>query len=230
MTFVSPLDKAQKGYTAPILSTATQPSCFSVLPMNNLFSPLSPDFTDFSSYLDGSFASTLQLLMMSANMNAACQKALFNQHFNTDTNLPSLKQAKYSSEMGEKLANIACKNAERTGTIGRCYHGVKDSLKLAGLNHGEMTGGSAWQAADSLKNHKNFNKVGVQRDQLKSLPAGCIIVWDPFTDRKGKYHEHGHIAVTLGNGKEASDHVQNLLTSGDKYTVYVPTNGINKTT
>jgi len=177
---------------------------------------------DFSQYLNGDFMSTFQLfdMMMMGNMPKAWQGGLIDTSFNTKTDLAALKHV-YNPSIGNNLANIANKNALQRDTVGKCYRGVKDSLAKAGLNNGELTGGSAWQAKGVLSKHKNFQKVDIAKNDLKNLPAGCVIVWDPYSDRKGKLHQHGHIAVTLGNGKEASDHVQNLVIAGN-YTVFVP--------
>lgn len=182
---------------------------------------------DFGGYMNGDFMSTMNLfnMFMMGSMPKAWQGQMFNKDFNTRTNLPALKNV-YDADTCNKLANIAEKNALRTNTVKWCYHGVKDSLSKAGLNNGEITGGSAYQARGVLSNHNKFTPVTVDKKDLKNLPAGCVIVWNPFTDRKGKYHKDGHIAITLGDGREASDHVQNLVI-GETYSVFVP-KGLNK--
>ncbi|MFA7658100.1 MAG: hypothetical protein WCY19_01560 [Candidatus Gastranaerophilaceae bacterium] len=140
----------------------------------------------------------------------------FNTRFNTKTNLPALKNV-YNPELANSLANIANQNAARTDTVGKCYKTVKDTLKRANLNNGEIAGGSAFQADGILSKHKNFKEVAVSRGDLKNLPAGCVVVWQASAG-----HPHGHIAVTLGDGKEASDHIQNIAVRNADFSVFVP--------
>ena len=75
-------------------------------------------------------------------------------------------------------------------------------------------------AADQLKNSGKYTEHSVAASQLPSLPAGAIVVW-----RKTAASPHGHISVALGNGKEASDHIANQMTSlrGDTgFRVFMP--------
>jgi len=201
------------------------------------FSPMAPapfedDFSfslpfsgqNFSNYMDGDFMSTFQFfnMFMMGQMPKAWQGQMFTEHFNTKSNLPALKNV-YNPEIANKLANIASKNAQNMNTKGYCARGANKSLELAGLSKGETRVASAYQAEGILSKHKNFKEISVTRDDLNKLPAGCVIVWDQSAG-----HPHGHIAVTLGDGKEASDHVQKLVTNRNAgFSVFVPT-GMNK--
>lgn len=153
-------------------------------------------------------------------------------NFNTTTNLPALKDV-YNPQLANKFADIAYQNALITDTRGWCARGVRIAAENANL--GEIRVASAFQADNVLENNKNFKKVDIPRDKLREAPAGCVIVWEPYTDDKGNYHQHGHIAVTLGlipdpkdkTGKkmiigEASDHVQELSIKPSNFTVFVP--------
>lgn len=151
---------------------------------------------------------------------------MFQTNFNTKTNLAQLKNV-YNPERGNALANIAQQNAAANNTRGKCLKGVRQTLNKAGLVGGSM-GNSAYQAADVLARNKNFKEVQVSRDDLKNLPAGCVIVWDRNYVGTKSSDVHGHIAVTLGNGKEASDHLPDktyMLRSSHR--VFVPVGGIN---
>ena len=132
--------------------------------------------------------------------------------------------------MGQALAQAA-QNVE--GTIGWCLKGVTGSLNKAfrAIYGDEWQGlsspvGSAYLAADVLRGKtsgwekfaEHFVEVDVERDELNSLPAGAIVVWD-----KSEGHEHGHISISLGNGQESSDHIQGQITDRDaEYTVFYP--------
>jgi 3D (Asp-Asp-Asp) domain-containing protein len=123
-----------------------------------------------------------------------------------------------ASSSGERLAMTAGQVANRCGTVGWCYRGVKQSIARAtGV---QLQGGSAWMAADQLARSGRFREVRVSPDQLRSLPPGAVVVWG----RTG-VSPHGHISVALGNGREASDHVQRQMTSlrgHQNYRVFVP--------
>lgn len=179
---------------------------------------LPPDL--FNLFLLGKDSDLMSYLMFSNTMSDFDKFLLnpigYNEHFNTKTNLPSLKNV-YDEDLGNSLANIANKNAKQMNTVGYCARGTNRALEQAGLTNGETRVASAFQADGLLSKHKNFKEVKVSKDELKNLPAGCVIVWQASAG-----HKHGHIAVTLGNGKEASDHVQNLVIRNAQFSVFVP--------
>ena len=123
------------------------------------------------------------------------------------------------SGSGEKLAHAARQVAGRMGSTGWCYKGVADAVGQAlGV---QLTGGSAYMAADQLTASGKFKEVSVSPEQLKELPPGAVVVWGKTAESP-----HGHISVALGNGQEASDHVQSQMTSlrGHRnYRVFMPT-------
>lgn len=88
-------------------------------------------------------------------------------------------------------------------SVGWCYRGVKRALKKIGV---ALEGSSAFMAKSQLASDRRFTKVSI-----KSLKTGDILVHGA-----SKAHPNGHIAVYLGNGKEASDHIGRLIT-GTRY-------------
>lgn len=148
-----------------------------------------------------------------------------NVHFNTEVskNLVALKDAHYSPEVGNTLAQIANDNARETSTFGWCLKGVRTAMEKAGVSNGGAgsLGGAACDAPDKLAENSNFRQVNVSREDLINLPAGCVIIWD-----KGEGHEYGHITTTLGNGQSASDHIEDLArtisTHPQAFAVFVP--------
>ncbi|MBR2068390.1 MAG: hypothetical protein IJ877_01380, partial [Candidatus Gastranaerophilales bacterium] len=138
----------------------------------------------------------------------------------------------YNAQAGERLANQAHTVA---GTVGYCMGGVCDTLQRT---YGcSMYGlGSAYMAADALRGNtpgyeeiaSHFTEVEVPRDELASLPAGYIVVWDNNQNGGGSNvssagRVHGHISISLGDGRESSDHIQNQITNRDaNYTVFAP--------
>ena len=119
---------------------------------------------------------------------------------------------------GNKLAAKAKSIAQSRNTVGKCYGAVADAVDSVSGRF--LYGSSAYMAADQLKNSGKYTEHQVAASQLPSLPAGAIVVW-----RKTGASPHGHISVALGNGKEASDHVANQMTSlrGDTgFRVFMP--------
>lgn len=119
------------------------------------------------------------------------------------------------SETGQKLAQSAEATANRMGSVGWCYKGVGESLRSIGV---ETSGASAYMAADQLAKNPKMREVQVSNEELPKLPAGAVVVWDHNAE-----HQHGHISIALGNGKEASDHVQDQITNfGTSHRVFIP--------
>lgn len=112
------------------------------------------------------------------------------------TTLSGLKGAAGSA----LLAQMALQVAQSRGTVGRCYNAVYEAVTLV---YGDfLRGEAAYMAADQLARDPRFEQVAVSPAELPKLPAGLIVVWGQ-TDLS----PFGHISVTIGNGMEASDHI-----------------------
>jgi hypothetical protein len=124
-----------------------------------------------------------------------------------------------ASPTGQRLAACAAGVGNNMCSVGRCYSGVKEAVRKAtGVN---LQGGSAYQAANQLAASGRFREVAVGSGQLGNLPAGAVVVWGQTAQSP-----HGHVSVALGNGLEASDHVQRQITSlrgHQNYRVFIPT-------
>ena len=135
--------------------------------------------------------------------------------------LQSSSLGAYNKEMGEMLAENALDVA---GTTGWCLRGVNNSLEDT---YGQrLSFNAAYQAIPALQGKvagyedlaAQFQEVEVSRDELSSLPAGAIVVWD-----RSEGHEYGHISIALGDGRESSDHITTQMTNRDaKYHVFIP--------
>lgn len=122
-----------------------------------------------------------------------------------------------NSVRGQMLANQTRKIATRWNSTGKCYKGVTQALKSISV---KVEGLSAYMAAGQLSKDPKMKEVSVKQDKLKELPAGSIVVWG-----KTKKSPHGHISVSLGDGREASDHIENQRTQlrgFTNYRVFVP--------
>lgn len=123
----------------------------------------------------------------------------------------------YSSEKGTKLAQSIKGNLK--GFTGYCSRHVSNALAASGLGN-ERTA-SAYQMADRLAQNQNFREIKVtSQEQLKSLPAGCVVVYAAGAARYNA--KHGHIEVTLGDGTAGSDGQTRNMRFTDKMRVFVP--------
>lgn len=121
-----------------------------------------------------------------------------------------------ASDTGKKLAEAARKEATNGDSSGGwCYRDVGRALRTVGIN---TSGASAYMAADQLAKNPKVKEVKVSKEDLTRLPPGAIVVWD-----KGAGHEHGHISISTGDGKEASDLMRNQITNyGTSFRVFMP--------
>jgi hypothetical protein len=128
----------------------------------------------------------------------------------------SAQGAPAANDTGKKLAEIAraeATNGDSNG--GLCYRDVGRALSKIGIN---VSGASAYMAADQLAKNPKVKEVKVAQNELSKLPAGAIVVWD-----KGNGHEHGHISIATGDGKEASDLMRTQITNyGTRFRVFMP--------
>ena len=123
----------------------------------------------------------------------------------------------YSSEKGQKLAGTIQKHLK--GFTGYCSRHVSNALAESGL--GNERCGSAADMDSKLVNNQNFKEIKVSSaEDLKRLPAGCILVYEREAARYNA--KHGHIEVTLGDGTAGSDGRTRNLRYTENMHVFVP--------
>ena len=120
----------------------------------------------------------------------------------------------------QTLASAAESMASSMGTTGWFVKGVNNTLEqVYGFR---LSYNSAYQASPDLQSRSDFTEVTNQyqsASDLVNLPAGAIVVWENSSN-----HPHGHISIALGDGREASDHIQNQTTNyGTQYHVFIKT-------
>lgn len=106
------------------------------------------------------------------------------------------------SPMGARIASVAEHTARSMGTVGWCARGVETALGKLGIHFS----GNAADTRGFFENDSRFRRVS-----MSDLQPGDVVVRGASSS-----HQWGHIFVYLGNGKEASDHVQSV-TSGANY-------------
>lgn len=123
----------------------------------------------------------------------------------------------YSSGKGQKLAGTIQKHLK--GFTGYCSKHVSNALSESGL--GNERCGSAADMDSKLGNNNNFKEIKVSSaDDLKKLPAGCVLVYERGAARYSS--KHGHIEVTLGDGTAGSDGRTRNLRYTENMHVFVP--------
>lgn len=116
----------------------------------------------------------------------------------------------------DRLAASARSMAASMNTRGWCAKGVNRALGNAGLYVNPLP--SAYMYGNVLAKDSRFREVSLTDDQIRKLPPGAIVVSAAYNSPG---NPHGHISVTLGNGMEASDHIQQLYLAGTQ-RVFIP--------
>lgn len=131
------------------------------------------------------------------------------------------------TQKSDQLGNAAVNAANSLNSTGWCYRGVIRALADIGVTG--LTGGSAYMAADQLAARGDFKEITSSvssGEDLKNLPKGAVVVWSQY-EGANSIGIHGHISIALGDGREASDHIQSQITSmggnSGKYRVFMPT-------
>ena len=140
-------------------------------------------------------------------VNAAPESPLIT----TEAGLPE-------TAVGRALAAESASIASARNTYGRCYAGVADAVDAKVGRF--LWGMSAYMAADQLAARPEFKEVNVSAEELSGLPAGAIVVWG-----KTDVSPDGHISIALGDGREASDHIDTQRTHLRGFTnfrVFIP--------
>lgn len=120
-----------------------------------------------------------------------------------------------NNPLAKKLAHRAHQEARKRGTIGWCYNAVATVIEanLKPFLYGEH----AYQSANQFARHPRFREIKPPSD-MTTLPVGAVVVWG-----KGS-SPSGHISVYVGQGLEASDHIEAQMQShygGGKPRVFV---------
>jgi peptidoglycan hydrolase-like protein with peptidoglycan-binding domain/LysM repeat protein len=109
------------------------------------------------------------------------------------------------SAFGNRLGDAAERSARQLNSVGRCALGVNNALESLGVSGR----GHAYQKAEQLERNPRFREVNLSASDLPNLPRGAVIVWG-----RSSAKPYGHVAVALGDGREASDHIQRQITGG----------------
>lgn len=165
-------------------------------------------------YCDGEGCHCVEI----GNINNSCHEASNVNSVQEETNTSNWSSNTSTSinvEKGNRIADSAYYEASRRNTVGYCYNAVADAIEY--VTGPFLWGGHAYQAADQLAASSHFFEV--HNYTLTSLPSGAVVVWAKGSSRSG------HISVSLGDGREASDHIAYQMTyhyGGGKSRVFYP--------
>lgn len=145
--------------------------------------------------------------VVSGDIYTSCEEEYYEEEIvettmTTTTTTTVESYDEYNSYKGNRIADEAYYEASRRGTVGWCYNAVADAVER--VTGPFLWGSHAYQAADQFASSSHFYEVWNR--ELRSLPAGAVVVWGQGSSRSG------HISVALGNGQEASDHIANQMT------------------
>lgn len=184
---------------------------------------------------DGAIANIMDLFSSyrSGNMPQSQQDQLIDKNYNTISNLHALQEV-YNPKVGNALANMAEKIARGKNGFGDCAKYVNNAVEACGITNKGETRDDAYKTADKFAAAKDkFAEITDQLSlsDLDKLPAGCIVVWSQYTDKCGKFHKNGHVAVTLGDGSAACDHYEPKMYKPNNATfrVFVAKGTLNQT-
>ena len=119
----------------------------------------------------------------------------------------------YDASAGARLAGVARDNS--VGFTGYCARYVKTAISDAGLGNYEY--GHAYQMDDILRRNNNFREIPASTD-VRSLPAGCVLVFNQGS--RGYSSSYGHTEITDGKGHGISDGVTHNLRQPD--AIFMP--------
>lgn len=110
------------------------------------------------------------------------------------------------SALGTSIGDRAEREARRLNSFGACALGVNNVLQGMGIGGR----GHAFAKAEQLAKDSRFREVNPSRDDLANLPRGAVVVWG-----KSEAKPWGHVSIALGNGTEASDHIEQQKRGGE---------------
>lgn len=147
--------------------------------------------------------------------------------------LPQVKTLEdaYDYETSSELLQTAKNHIAQGTDKDYCARAVKSILIKDGILDYRPDCEHAYQMEEDLDNCDALQKIYVEREDIKNLPAGCVVIWGNVETAEDKANEKsqyapfrksGHIFITAGDGKEISDHAGRIITHQTHYAVYVP--------
>lgn len=174
---------------------------FSAVPMGMSSFSMFPSFNVFPSFSLFNFGFSNSGFSNSVTNYSGSTSSKGVKVGNKTQNLSFWKKLGYCVDAGVKLAKTAASAV--VGWISKCAKYVKNAIARAGL--GKYQQGHAYQTADILRKNPKFKEISPDGVNLKTLPAGCVLVYD--RGKSGYSSRYGHTEITTGQGTAVSDGV-----------------------
>ena len=123
----------------------------------------------------------------------------------------------YNAQKGQALADRILAGLPEYRNYPLCAKYVKEAIRDVGL--GPYINGNGEYCKYILRTNPNFKETKIKGDNLKNLPAGCIIVYDKYDSGYGK---DGHVEITLGDGRACSDVITEKIEESKHAYVFIP--------
>lgn len=156
------------------------------------------------------------LVIRSAKNNSSVETSNKEETLN-ETSRITINGIEYNAQKGQALADRILAGLPEYRNYPLCAKYVKEAIRDIGL--GPYINGNGEYCKYILRGNTNFKETKVKGEDLKNLPAGCIIVYDKYDAGYGK---DGHVEITLGDGRACSDVITEKIEVSDNAYVFIP--------
>lgn len=142
------------------------------------------------------------------------------------TNQNLFHGVKYNEEKGERLADTVLADIPTEREKPLCARYVKLAMLKNGLS--PYIDGNGEYCKYILRANNNFKEINVNGNELSSLPKGSVVVYNAGTEvsnSKGEtwnIGENGHVLVALGDGRGASDIIDEEIPQCNNAYTFIP--------
>ena len=156
------------------------------------------------------------LVIRSAKNNSSVE-TLNKEENSKETSRTKINGKEYNEQKGQALAERVLAGLPEYRNYPLCARYVKEAIRDVGL--GPYINGNGEYCKYILRANSNFKEIKVKGNDLKKLPAGCIIVYDKYDAGYGK---DGHVEITLGDGRACSDVITEEIEPSNNCYVFIP--------
>ena len=123
------------------------------------------------------------LVIRSAKNNSSVE-TLNKEENSKETSRTKINGKEYNEQKGQALAERVLAGLPEYRNYPLCARYVKEAIRDVGL--GPYINGNGEYCKYILRANSNFKEIKVKGNDLKNLPAGCIIVYDKYDAGYGK--------------------------------------------
>ena len=133
---------------------------------------------------------------------------------------------KYNKKKGKALADRVLAGIPAHNDYPLCAKYVKEAIRDVGL--GPYINGNGEYCKYILRANPNFKETKSKGEDLKTLPAGTVIVYDAYSkciDAQGEenqFGKDGHVLICLGDKRGCSDRIEETIPISDNAYIFIP--------